>query len=50
LIGVGNRTSDDFLKPAASARDGAHETSASFGALGPQVVSGLRQEDFAGSL
>jgi hypothetical protein len=52
LIGVGNRTSYDFIEPAASARDGADKTSASFGALRPQIVSEfpVRQEDFAGPL
>jgi len=52
LYGVGSRSSYDFLKPTASARNGAQETSASFGALGPPIVSGfpVRQEDFAGSL
>jgi len=52
LAGVSNRACDDFDEPTASARDGAHETSPSFGALRPQIVSGrpVRQEDFAGSL
>jgi hypothetical protein len=52
LIGVGNRTSYDFLKPAASARDCADETSPSFDAVGPHMLAGrpVRQEDFAGSL
>ena len=52
LFGVRNRTNYDFLKPAASARDGAHETSPSLGALRLQIVPGyhVRQEDFAGSL
>jgi len=52
LFGVRNRTNYDFLKPAASSRDCAHQTSPSFGSLGPQIVPGcpVRQQDFAGSL
>ena len=40
LFGVRNRTNYDFLKPAASARDGAHETRASIGALRANVLAG----------
>ena len=52
LFGVLNRTNYDFLKPATTARDCAHETGTSFGALRPQTVFGcpVGQEDFAGSL
>jgi hypothetical protein len=52
LLSVRNRTSYDFLKPVASARNCLHETNPSFGALRLQIVSGcpVRQKDFTGSL
>jgi hypothetical protein len=52
VLSVNDGASYDFFEPAASAGDGAHETSPSLGTLGPNILSGysVRQRDFSKSL